>query len=111
MIILVGLLRDLDFVVSVFPLHDKEDIKLIEHDWFMSKDALFKSQDIRRRIQTINLIIIFSHLDKVRNYFGDKVAFYFAFLECYTKALIPTAILGKKYHRSATLHLLIRSLG
>lgn len=33
--------------------------------------------------------------DKVRNYFGDNVAFYFAFLEHYTKALIPTALLGK----------------
>jgi hypothetical protein len=46
--LIVGLLRDLDFVISVFPLHDKEDIKLIERDWFMSKDSLFKSQDIRK---------------------------------------------------------------
>ncbi len=37
----------------------------------------------------------YSYLDKVRNYFGDNVAFYFAFTEYYTKALIPTAILGK----------------
>jgi hypothetical protein len=49
LIILVGLLRDLDFIVSIFPLHDKEDIKLIERDWFMSKDSLFKSQDIRKK--------------------------------------------------------------
>ncbi len=49
LIILVGLLRDLDFIVNVFPLHDKEDIKLIERDWFMSKDSLFKSQDIRKK--------------------------------------------------------------
>jgi hypothetical protein len=46
---LVNLLNDLDFIISIFPLHDKEDIKLIERDWFMSKDALFKSQDIRKR--------------------------------------------------------------
>lgn len=45
----VSLLHDLDFIVGIFPLHDKEDIKLIEHDWFMSKDALFKSQDISKR--------------------------------------------------------------
>ncbi|CAF1291293.1 unnamed protein product [Adineta steineri] len=75
---ILGLLRDMDFIVSIFPLHDKEDIKLIEHDWFMSKDSLFKSQDIH----------------KVRNYFGENVAYYFAFLEFYTKALIPTALLG-----------------
>lgn len=35
-------------------------------------------------------------LDKIRNYFGDSVAFYFAFLEYYTKSLIPTAVLGKR---------------
>ncbi|CAF1211313.1 unnamed protein product [Adineta ricciae] len=74
----LNLLDSLDFLVSAFPLHDKEDIKLIERDWFMSKDALFKSQDIH----------------KVRNYFGENVAYYFAFLEFYTKALIPTALLG-----------------
>lgn len=34
-------------------------------------------------------------LDTIRNYFGENVAFYFAFLEFYTKALVPTAILGK----------------
>jgi hypothetical protein len=48
-VFLVGLLSNLDFVVSVFPLHDKEDIKLIERDWFMSKDSLFKSQDISKK--------------------------------------------------------------
>jgi len=48
-LLIVGLLRDLDFIVNVFPLHDKEDIKLIERDWFMSKDSLFKSQDIRKK--------------------------------------------------------------
>ena len=48
MLFSVGLLRSLRFLVSIFPLHDKEDIKLIERDWFMSKDSLFKSQDIRK---------------------------------------------------------------
>jgi len=38
----------LKFIVNIFPLHDKEDIKLIERDWFMSKDSLFKSQDISK---------------------------------------------------------------
>ncbi|CAF3286759.1 unnamed protein product [Rotaria sp. Silwood2] len=75
---ILGLLRNLDFVISVFPLHDKEDMKLIERDWFMATYSSFKPQDIH----------------KVRNYFGENVAYYFAFLEFYTKALIPTAILG-----------------
>jgi len=50
------------------------------------------------------ILIIFSHLDKVRNYFGDTVAFYFAFLEYYTKALIPSAVLGKKHYNKETVN-------
>jgi hypothetical protein len=46
---IVGVLRSLDFLVNIFPLHDKEEIKLLERDWFRSKDSFFKSQDIRRR--------------------------------------------------------------
>jgi hypothetical protein len=66
----------------------------------MSTGSLFKSQDIRRKIRTIySFIHHHFYLDKVRNYFGDSVAFYFAFLEYYTKALIPTAILGEKIYR------------
>jgi hypothetical protein len=45
------------------------------------------------------MLITFDYLDKVRNYFGDNVAFYFAFLEYYTKALIPTSILGEKHRQ------------
>lgn len=63
---------------------------------------------LRQKIQYLNLkifvrekyIIVFYHiffsLDKVRNYFGENVAFYFAFVEFYTKALVPTTIIGKK---------------
>ncbi len=62
----------------------------------MSKDSLFKSQDIRKKKNRSQLKINFDQLflDKVRDYFGENVAYYFAFLEFYTKALIPTAILG-----------------
>ncbi|CAF2102384.1 unnamed protein product [Rotaria magnacalcarata] len=75
---LLDILHSLDFIANIFPLHDKEDIKLMEHDWFKSIRAIFKPQDIHR----------------IRNYFGENVAFYFAFLEYYTWALVPTAILG-----------------
>lgn len=64
----------------------------------MSKDALFKSQDIRKTFLKQNKEHIRnSFVDKVRNYFGENVAYYFAFLEFYTKALIPTALLGKSH--------------
>ncbi|CAM4753214.1 unnamed protein product [Rotaria magnacalcarata] len=72
------LLHNLNYIISVFPLHDKEDMKLTERDWFMSKNSFLKSQDIH----------------KVRNYFGEEVAYYFEFLEFYTKALRLPAVLG-----------------
>ncbi|CAF1064866.1 unnamed protein product [Adineta steineri] len=75
---ILNILTDHDYLVNFFPLHDKEDIKLLEYDWFASRTSMFKSQDIH----------------KIRNYFGENVAYYFAFLEFYTKALVPTAVLG-----------------
>ena len=35
-----------------------------------------------------------ARLDQMRNYFGEKVALYFAFLECFTNSLLPLAVLG-----------------
>lgn len=62
----------------------------------MSKHSLFKSQDIRKQKYLFKRkFFFFVLLDQVRNYFGENVAYYFAFLEFYTKALIPTSILGK----------------
>lgn len=92
---IVGVLRSLDFLVNVFPLHDKEEIKLLERDWFGSKNSFFKSQDIRKGPSLQLFSSGWVHLEKIRDYFGENVAFYFAFLEYYTKALIPTAVLGK----------------
>lgn len=58
-VLLVNLLRELGFIISIFPLHEKEDVKLIEREWFMSKESFFKSQDIRK-----------SFLKNIRNKFS-----------------------------------------
>lgn len=93
--LLVSILRKLDFLENIFPLHDAEDIKLIERDWFKSKNSFFKAQDIRKRFIILMIIFSFFLIDKVRNYFGESVAFYFAFMEYYTKSLVPTTIMGR----------------
>ncbi|NWT60003.1 ANO9 protein, partial [Erythrocercus mccallii] len=63
---------------AAFPLHEEEEItKILEKKW-ASWTVLFKEQPI----------------EHVRNYFGEKVALYFAWLGCYTYLLIFAALAG-----------------
>ncbi|RWS14905.1 anoctamin-10-like protein [Dinothrombium tinctorium] len=61
-------------VGNYFPLHNESELNELKANWCFS----LKSQPI----------------DAIRNYFGDSIAFYFAFLEFYTKALIPPSIIS-----------------
>jgi hypothetical protein len=69
-------------------------IGLCQLTHYLNRKILVKEKQIKRNPTNFSL-------DKVRNYFGENVAFYFAFLEFYTKALIPPAILGKFFLFSA----------
>ncbi|NXR32532.1 ANO9 protein, partial [Zosterops hypoxanthus] len=63
---------------AAFPLHKKEKItKILEKKW-ARWGVLFKEQPI----------------DKIRDYFGEKVALYFAWLGWYTYLLIFAAVAG-----------------
>ena len=50
----MAILHELEFIAGVFPLHDKEEIKRLEKDWFNFKGGLFKTQDLRKIITFIN---------------------------------------------------------
>ncbi|CAH2282893.1 anoctamin-10 isoform X1 [Pelobates cultripes] len=67
-------------IVQVFPLHDKEDLKRLTHRWY-------------RQIR-----IAFQPIDQIRRYFGDTIGLYFGFLEYFTLALIPMALIGVPYY-------------
>ncbi|XP_071509336.1 anoctamin-8-like [Diadema antillarum] len=62
-------------VSKVFPLHKQEDLKILKKTWVQ---AFFKPQP----------------LDAVCDYFGVKIAMYFAWLGHYTQALVFPAIFG-----------------
>ncbi|XP_019896602.1 anoctamin-10 isoform X1 [Esox lucius] len=67
-------------LVQIFPLHENEELKRLSFSWYKQ----FK--------------LSFQPLDDIRHYFGEGLALYFAFLEYFTFALIPMAIIGIPYY-------------
>ncbi|MBN3325889.1 ANO10 protein, partial [Atractosteus spatula] len=67
-------------LVQVFPLHDKEELKKLSHSWYGK---------VRLKYQP---------LDEIRRYFGESLALYFGFLEYFTFALVPMALIGVPYY-------------
>uniref|UniRef100_A0A4W5M9N5 Anoctamin n=1 Tax=Hucho hucho TaxID=62062 RepID=A0A4W5M9N5_9TELE len=67
-------------LVQVFPLHEKEELKRLSFSWFK------------------NIKLSFQPLDDIRHYFGEGMALYFGFLEYFTLALIPMALIGIPYY-------------
>ncbi|XP_062856918.1 anoctamin-10 isoform X2 [Trichomycterus rosablanca] len=65
-----GLIQD------VFPLCDQKKLNALSQDWYSQKRLWGQP------------------LDSIHSYFGGSIAFYFSFLDFYTSALIPPAILG-----------------
>ncbi|CAI7603153.1 unnamed protein product [Penicillium pancosmium] len=63
-------------VTASFPLHDKDACTELMRAWS------------RKTVLTIR------DLDTIRALFGEKVAFYFAFIQCYSIALVIPAALG-----------------
>ncbi|XP_007947895.2 anoctamin-10 [Orycteropus afer afer] len=67
-------------VIQVFPLHDNEALKKLEDTWYS------------------RLTLKYQPLDNIRGYFGETIGLYFGFLEYFTFALIPMAVIGLPYY-------------
>ncbi|XP_061633628.1 anoctamin-10 isoform X3 [Phyllopteryx taeniolatus] len=66
-------------LIQMFPLHDKEELKRLSFKWY---------KKVKTSLQP---------LDDIRHYFGEGLALYFAFLEYFTMALVPLALIGMLY--------------
>ncbi|XP_054536586.1 anoctamin-10 isoform X13 [Pan troglodytes] len=67
-------------VIQVFPLHDSEALKKLEDTWYT------------------RFALKYQPIDSIRGYFGETIALYFGFLEYFTFALIPMAVIGLPYY-------------
>lgn len=64
-------------LLGYFPLHDMVELKTVEERWLRFFQPPWKQ-----------------HVDVVRDYYGEKIAYYFTFLGFYATWLIPAGIIG-----------------
>ncbi|XP_059829207.1 anoctamin-10 isoform X2 [Hypanus sabinus] len=67
-------------LLKIYPLHDKEELKKLGSIWY---------KRVHVALQPIN---------EIKKYFGQNIALYFAFLEYFTIALFPMAVIGVPYY-------------
>ncbi|KAK3565135.1 hypothetical protein QTP86_034392 [Hemibagrus guttatus] len=63
-------------IQDVFPLCDEKKLHALGKEWYLKKSLWGQP------------------LDSIHAYFGGSIAFYFSFLDFYTWALVPPAVLG-----------------
>uniref|UniRef100_A0AAQ4NRR5 Anoctamin n=1 Tax=Gasterosteus aculeatus aculeatus TaxID=481459 RepID=A0AAQ4NRR5_GASAC len=67
-------------LIQVFPLHEKEELKRLSFAWYKKVKLSFQP------------------LEDIRHYYGEGQALYFGFLEYFTFALVPMALIGVPYY-------------
>uniref|UniRef100_A0AAR5PLA5 Anoctamin n=2 Tax=Dendroctonus ponderosae TaxID=77166 RepID=A0AAR5PLA5_DENPD len=72
---IVPLAHNKQLITKIYPLHDDEELKKLAGSWYMPR--WFKQP-----------------IGDIKEYFGESIALYFAFLEYYTLALVVPSVLG-----------------
>eukprot|EP00292_Cryptomonas_paramecium_P002530 CAMPEP_0113674588 /NCGR_PEP_ID=MMETSP0038_2-20120614/7508_1 /TAXON_ID=2898 /ORGANISM="Cryptomonas paramecium" /LENGTH=1162 /DNA_ID=CAMNT_0000591197 /DNA_START=7 /DNA_END=3492 /DNA_ORIENTATION=+ /assembly_acc=CAM_ASM_000170 len=79
-------LESLGVVMSPLPIHDVYAVRWLKEFW--------ASLPMKQILLSYNFWMGRYPLDEVRDYFGEEVGFYFAFLGAYTRALIVPGLFG-----------------
>ncbi|XP_067367947.1 anoctamin-10 isoform X1 [Channa argus] len=77
---IVRRLQSKGILIQMFPLHEKEELKRLTFSWYKKVKLSFQP------------------LDDIRHYYGEGLALYFGFLEYFTFALVPLALIGVPYY-------------
>lgn len=80
---------------DAFPLHDGD---LLLNTNGTNNDCKPKYKSERRKLKetwaSLNLVLHLQPFMKIRNYFGEKIAFYFAFMDLYVRMLVFPSLFG-----------------
>uniref|UniRef100_A0A3Q1I642 Anoctamin n=1 Tax=Anabas testudineus TaxID=64144 RepID=A0A3Q1I642_ANATE len=77
---IVRRLQSKGILIQMFPLHEKEALKRLSFSWY---------KKVKLSLQP---------LDDIKHYYGEGQALYFGFLEYFTFALVPLALIGVPYY-------------
>ncbi|KAM6994678.1 anoctamin-10 isoform 2-T2 [Tautogolabrus adspersus] len=77
---IVRRLQSKGILIQIFPLHENEELKRLSFSWY-------------KRVK-----LSLQPLDEIRHYYGEGLALYFGFLEYFTFALMPMALIGVPYY-------------
>lgn len=98
----------------MFPLHEKEELKRLSFAWYKKVKLSFQplgqcTTGFVPLLISLWFIILsffkndcpatfFSSPEDIRHYYGEGQALYFGFLEYFTFALVPMALIGVPYY-------------
>lgn len=83
------------YVVQMYPLH-KQDLALLQTRWVTFWRPLLLSNERNSDFRTGRVLrnLLQQPLDDVAQYYGERVAFYFAWMELYTQWLVVPSVAG-----------------